>query len=189
MAIYERGVARTAPFEANSLAVPQCALGGTVQRRIRPPKASAPAQTSPDGVRRPFYLRLRCPVFGVPHFMYAAFIATLIPSWIPAHMSGSILPVVGFIGAAVLSIACRLYAWLAQPLLGMMFLLWPILLHDRVVLALRNGGRVGESFRGTGMSGWLVRDAPSASRSDDPANLDDLTAHRRQKWLTVASDG
>lgn len=78
-------------------------------------------------------------VFGMQHFMYAAFIATLIPSWIPKHLFWVYFTGVGFIAAGV-SMAVRKYAWLGASLLGLMFFLWTILLHaPRVASHLRNG--------------------------------------------------
>ncbi len=40
-------------------------------------------------------------VFAVQHFLYARFIATLIPAWIPGHVFWAYFIGVAFVGAAV----------------------------------------------------------------------------------------
>jgi hypothetical protein len=98
-------------------------------------------------------LRLRWPSSAFNTSCTAAFIATLIPSCIPAHLFWVYFTGVGFIAAAV-SIAFRMYAWLAATLLGTMFLLWTILLHaPRVALALRNGDEWASLFVALALSG------------------------------------
>jgi uncharacterized membrane protein len=78
-------------------------------------------------------------VVGVQHFMYAKFIATLIPTWIPGHLFWSYFVGVAFIAAA-LSLATKIQGRLAAALLGLMFLLWVIVLHaPRVVASPHNG--------------------------------------------------
>src|SRR5882757_7546450 len=78
-------------------------------------------------------------VFGVQHFLYANFIATLIPGWIPAHLFWAYFVGAAFCAAA-LSIALRKYSGLAATMLGVMFLLWVISLHlPRVSAASHNG--------------------------------------------------
>jgi uncharacterized membrane protein YphA (DoxX/SURF4 family) len=85
-------------------------------------------------------------VFGVQHFMYAPFIASLIPSWIPGHLfwayfTGSALIVAG------LSVATGIFAALAAALLGIMFFLWVLVLHaPRVVAQPRNGDEWTSAF-------------------------------------------
>ena len=78
-------------------------------------------------------------VFGVQHFLYANFIATLIPSWIPGKLIWAIFVGVAFVAAAA-SIVAQKVSRLATLLLGAMFLLWFLILHlPRVAGALRNG--------------------------------------------------
>lgn len=85
-------------------------------------------------------------VFGVQHFMYAGFIAFLIPSWIPGHLFWAYFTGGAFI-AAGLSIATRIFAPLAATLLGIMFLLWAAVLHaPRVVAQPRNGDEWTSAF-------------------------------------------
>lgn len=78
-------------------------------------------------------------VFGVQHFLYAKFIATLVPAWIPGHLFWAYFVGVAFIGTA-LSLATKIQGRLAGALLGLMFLLWVVMLHaPRVVAAPHNG--------------------------------------------------
>jgi len=73
-------------------------------------------------------------IFGVQHFLYAQYIAFLIPKWMPAHLFLAYFTGAAFI-AAGLAIATHFFSRLASILLGMMFLLWVITLHTPRVLA------------------------------------------------------
>ncbi|MDW5267114.1 MULTISPECIES: hypothetical protein [Acidobacteriaceae] len=78
-------------------------------------------------------------VVGVQHFLYAKFIAMLIPAWIPGHLFWSYFVGVAFLASA-LSLATKIQGRLAAALLGLMFLLWVVVLHaPRVVAAVHNG--------------------------------------------------
>jgi len=97
-------------------------------------------------------------IFGAQHLMYAAFIATLIPAWIPAHLFWAY-----FIGAAfivtALAIITRVMAGVAASLLGLMFLLWVLILHaPRVVASPHSGNEWTSMFVALAMSGsaWAV---------------------------------
>jgi len=59
-------------------------------------------------------------IFGVQHFMYAPYIATLIPAWMPAHLFLAYFTGVAFIAAAI-AIASGIQARLGAVLLGLMF--------------------------------------------------------------------
>jgi uncharacterized membrane protein len=61
-------------------------------------------------------------IFGVQHFMYAPYIATLIPAWMPAHLFLAYFTGVAFIAAAI-AIASGIQARLGAVLLGLMFFL------------------------------------------------------------------
>jgi uncharacterized membrane protein len=72
-------------------------------------------------------------VFAVQHFMYADYIATLIPAWIPFKVFLAYFIGVAFTLASI-SILTNIKTRLASVLLGFMFLFWVVFLHaPRVV--------------------------------------------------------
>jgi len=92
-------------------------------------------------------------IFGAQHFMYAQFIATLIPAWIPGHLFWVYFTGIAFIATA-LAIVAGILAGLGATLLGVMFLLWVIVLHaPRVFAAPRNGDELTSLFVAMAMCG------------------------------------
>ena len=92
-------------------------------------------------------------VFGVQHFLYAHFIATLVPSWILGQLFWAYFVGIAFVAAA-LSIATQIKIDLAATWLGVMFLLWVVVLHlPRVTAALHNGNEWTSLFVALAMSG------------------------------------
>ena len=73
-------------------------------------------------------------VFGVLHLVYATFITTLIPGWIPVPLFWAYFVGVAF-GGTALSLFINQQRPLATALLGLMFLLWVLLLHGPRVVA------------------------------------------------------
>ncbi|MVM34555.1 hypothetical protein GO755_31290 [Spirosoma sp. HMF4905] len=72
-------------------------------------------------------------IFGIQHWLYGPYVATLIPSWIPAHLFWAYFVGFAFLAAAV-SILLKKQVSLVAMLLGVMFILWVVLLHaPRVV--------------------------------------------------------
>lgn len=67
-------------------------------------------------------------VFGVLHFLFAQFVATLVPAWIPGHLFWAYFVGVAFLATA-LSLVLRRQVGLATGWLGGMFSLWVLLLH------------------------------------------------------------
>ena len=67
-------------------------------------------------------------VFAVQHFMYADFIATLVPAWIPLKLFWAYFIGVAF-SLASISLLTNIKTRLASALLGFMFLFWVIFLH------------------------------------------------------------
>ena len=109
-------------------------------------------------------------VFGAQHFMYAAFIATLIPAWIPLHLFWVYFTGVGFI-AAGLCIATGILSRLASMALGTMFLLWFLLLHaPRVAAHLRNGDEWASAFVALAIAGGSFLLASTFSKASAPAS-------------------
>jgi uncharacterized membrane protein len=103
-------------------------------------------------------------IFAIQHFIYARFIATLIPAWIPGRLFWAYFVGVAFVGAA-LAIAAKVQAKLAALLLGTMFLLWVLVLHiPRVAATPRNGNEVTSLFIALAMSGASFIFASSRTR-------------------------
>jgi uncharacterized membrane protein len=67
-------------------------------------------------------------VFAVQHFMYADYIATLIPAWIPLKLFLAYFIGVAFTAGSI-SILTNIKTRLASAMLGFMFLFWVIFLH------------------------------------------------------------
>jgi uncharacterized membrane protein len=68
-------------------------------------------------------------LFGIQHFMYADYIATLIPVWIPFPVYWAYFVGITFFAGAI-SILTKIKTQLACLLLGFMFLFWVIFLHS-----------------------------------------------------------
>jgi uncharacterized membrane protein YphA (DoxX/SURF4 family) len=97
-------------------------------------------------------------IVGVQHFLYAKFIATLIPAWIPGHLFWAYFVGVAFFVAA-LAIVTRRVVPLAPALLGLMFLRWVLILHaPRVAASQYNSDEWTSRFVALAMSGcaWAV---------------------------------
>lgn len=67
-------------------------------------------------------------VFSAQHFMYADFIATLIPGWIPFKISWAYFVGVAFLATSI-SILSNIKTRLACILMGFMYLFWVLFLH------------------------------------------------------------
>jgi uncharacterized membrane protein YphA (DoxX/SURF4 family) len=77
-------------------------------------------------------------VFGIDHFLILAFIASLVPAWMPGAMFWAYLTGAAFVAAGISIIIRRMDRW-SGFMLGLMFLLWFLLLHSpRVVAAFRS---------------------------------------------------
>jgi uncharacterized membrane protein YphA (DoxX/SURF4 family) len=63
---------------------------------------------------------LPMPIFGIQHLLYVAFVATLVPSWIPGHLFWAYFTGTAHI-AAGLSIAAHFKTRISATLLGLMF--------------------------------------------------------------------
>lgn len=105
-------------------------------------------------------------VFGVQHFLYAKFIVTLIPAWIPGHLFWAYFVGAVFLAVA-LSLATKIQGRLAAALLGLMFLLWVIVLHSaRVAAVPHNGNEWTSAFVALAFSGGSFVLAGALRRSD-----------------------
>jgi hypothetical protein len=103
-------------------------------------------------------------VFGIQHFLYARFIATLVPSWIPGHLFWAYFVGVAFVASA-LSISSQIKAPLSATWLGIIFLLWVLVLHlPRVAGSPHNGDEWTSAFVALAMSGGAFLVAGSSKK-------------------------
>jgi len=90
--------------------------------------AAAPLGTSALARNGRILFAISLIVFAVQHFMYADFIATLVPAWISFKLFWAYFIGVAF-SLACISILTKIKTRLASALLGLMFLFWVIFLH------------------------------------------------------------
>ena len=67
-------------------------------------------------------------VFGIQHIIYAAFVATLVPGWIPWHMFWVYFVAFAFMAAGI-SILINKYVWAAGVMAGSMLAIFILLIH------------------------------------------------------------
>jgi uncharacterized membrane protein len=73
-------------------------------------------------------------LYGYSHFLYAKFIAPLVPGWIPGHIFCTYFAGVALM-AAGLAIIFRIKLKLTAMLLGAMILIWLLILHTPLAIA------------------------------------------------------
>jgi uncharacterized membrane protein len=81
--------------------------------------------------------------FGIDHFLYKEFVATIVPDWIPWHMFWTYFAAVALIGSGV----CILFKILIRQismLLGIMLLIWFVILHIPRAVADPDGAKGNE---------------------------------------------
>lgn len=85
-------------------------------------------------------------IFGWQHFLYAKFLVTLVPAWLPAHAFWIYVTGTGMIVAG-LAIAANILGSVAAAGLALMFGLWVLVLHaPRVLAKLHNGDEWSSLF-------------------------------------------
>lgn len=103
-------------------------------------------------------------VFGIQHFMYARFVATLVPAWIPARLFWAYFVGTAFFAASI-SLMAKIKAFLAAALLGLMFFLWVVIVHaPRIALAFHSANEWTSGLVALAMSGGallLTHDLPN----------------------------
>lgn len=100
-----------------------------------------------------FCVAISLVVFAVQHFLYAVFVAGLIPAWIPGRVFFAYFVGVAFIAAA-LAMTTKIMARTANLLLGIMFGIWVVILHlPRVLHAPKSGSELTSLFICLAMSG------------------------------------
>jgi uncharacterized membrane protein len=92
-------------------------------------------------------------IFGIQHFMYARYVATLVPSSIPGPLFWAVFVGIAFVVSAI-SIITLIKSRLAATWLGIMFLLWVMILHlPRVAASPHNGNEWTSAIVALAMSG------------------------------------
>jgi uncharacterized membrane protein len=100
-------------------------------------------------------------VFGVQHFIYGGFVATLVPAFMPGRLFWAYFVGVAFIAAAI-GILTRMLARPAATMLGVMFFLFVVLLHiPRIIGNSRDGNEWTSGFVALAACGgaWILASA------------------------------
>ena len=150
--VIHKGNDRTRALEPLALAAAAFVLAGTFS--ISSAKSS-PWQTALGIASKlaRFVFVFTLIIFGWQHFEYAAYLATLVPAWLPAHLLWIYFTGAGFIAAGA-SIALKILGRLGATLLGLMFFLWVVILHaPRVCANLHNADEWSSLFVALAMAG------------------------------------
>lgn len=115
--------------------------------------------------------------FGIDHFLYAQFVVTLVPSWIPFGYFWTYFAGVA-LASGGMAIFFRIQLRLAGILTGVMMFLWFLILHIPRAVAtpeLANGNEVTSAFEALAFSGIAFTLAFGYFKSSDPV-LDKIDA-------------
>ena len=102
-----------------------------------------------------FFFGIMLIVFGIDHFLYAQFVATLIPDWIGGNMFWTYFAAVALIGSGV-SLITKIKISLISTLIGIMIFIWFLILHIPRAVAtpeLDNGNEITSVFQALAFSG------------------------------------
>ena len=94
-------------------------------------------------------------VFGLDHFLYTQFVATLVPLWIPWHVFWTYFAGVALMGSGI-CIMFKIQLKLVGMLLGIMLFIWFVILHIPRALAdpyIDKGNEVTSVFEALAYSG------------------------------------
>lgn len=100
-------------------------------------------------------------VFGVQHFIYGGFLATVVPAYMPGRLFWAYFVGVALVAAAI-GIFTKMLARPAATMLGVMFFLFVVLLHiPRIIGNSRNGNEWTSGFVALAMCGgaWILASA------------------------------
>jgi uncharacterized membrane protein len=100
-------------------------------------------------------------VFGVQHFIYGGFVATLVPAFMPGRLFWAYFVGVAFVAAAI-GIQTRMLARPAATMLGVMFFLFVVLLHiPRIIGKSSDGNEWTSGFVALAACGgaWILASA------------------------------
>ena len=111
-------------------------------------------------------------VFGILHVMYASFIVTLIPAWLPLHSFFGAMVMLGFFGAA-LSFIIQKATNLSSLLLSSMFMIWFIILHiPRAFIGYQKEAEWTSAFIALAMSGISLLAGASFTKTAGDSSTD-----------------
>jgi uncharacterized membrane protein len=120
----------------------------------------------------PFLFALSLAVFGLQHFLYGPYVATLVPFWIPGRLFWAYFVGIAF-EASALAILLRRNTRLAATLLGIMYFSWVLIVHaPRVAAALQNGNEWTSGFVALAMSGAALILTELKPRERSPSVLE-----------------
>lgn len=106
---------------------------------------------------------------GVQHFLWAQFVATLVPGWIPAPMAWTYFAGVALIAGGV-GLLIHALARLAAVLTAVMVFLWVILLHVPRALTMRDFNESTAVFEALAVTGIALLLAAAPQRADRPVS-------------------
>ena len=150
--VIHKGNDRTRALEPLALAAAAFILAGTYS--VEPAKAADWHTASRYTIKAArFVFAFTLIIFGWQHFEYAAYLATLVPGWLPAHLAWIYFTGAGLIAAGA-SVGLKIMGRVATTLLGLMFFLWVVTLHaPRVYASLHNGDEWSSLFVALDMAG------------------------------------
>ena len=150
--VIHKGNDRTRALEPLALAAAAFILACTYT--VDPAKAAAWHTASRYTLKAArFVFAFTLIIFGWQHFEYAAYLATLVPAWLPAHLAWIYFTGAGLIAAGA-SVALKIMGRVAATFLGLMFFLWVVTLHvPRVYASLHNGDEWSSLFVALAMAG------------------------------------
>jgi uncharacterized membrane protein len=111
-------------------------------------------------------------VFGIQHFLYANFVATLVPAWMPGRLFWAYFVGVAFVAAAIGAVVQRTTRP-AGILLGILFFLFVVTLHiTRIAAHSRDGNEWTSGFVALAMCGvaWILAGATSLEDKRETAD-------------------
>ncbi len=104
------------------------------------------------------FIAISLVVFGIQHFLYANFVATLVPAWMPGRLFWAYFTGVAFVAAAIGAVVPRMTRP-AGILLGILFFLFVVTLHiPRIAAHSRDGNEWTSGFIALAMCGgaWIL---------------------------------
>ena len=150
--VIHKGNDRTRALEPLALAAAAFVLAGTYTSHSA--KSSAWHTVTEIAIKSArFVFVFTLIIFGWQHFEYAAYLATLVPAWLPFRLAWIYFTGAGFIVAGA-CIALKILGRLAATALGLMFFLWVVTLHaPRVYASPHNGDEWSSLFVALAMAG------------------------------------